>query len=357
MLKRWYMSENLPVLSQRKKQILYSAVDNYIKVANPITSSFIQTAELKDTSTATIRNELSSLEAMGYLKQLHTSSGRVPTTKGYRFFVNEILSNLNYTQNELCSVKDELFLKSNNLSEIVRSIADTISQKTNYPAVVVFDGFKELIVKSIKIFYLISGQLLVLVETNAGVVTNTITASSQIESIDCDNASNLFNSMFAGKSIGFLMDNINSFSEKVTQEIDKYKELFKLVLIVLENYTKSASDVQSGGLVKLLNSPEYSDVEKAKDILNVLSDKTKLKDIFDTKSEGGVEVKLGDELDNEKLNDCAVITTPLVIDGKKIASIGVIGPERIDYASIASALKIIADEINEKRSNKDKGGG
>ena len=141
------------------------------------------------------------------------------------------------------------------------------------------------------------------------------------------------------------------------RELDKYKELFKLVLIVLENYTKSASDVQSGGLVKLLNSPEYSDVEKAKDILNVLSDKTKLKDIFDTKSEEGVEVKLGDELDNEKLNDCAVITTPLVIDGKKIASIGVIGPERIDYASIASALKIIADEINERRSNKDKGGG
>ena len=100
------MSENLPVLSQRKKQILYSAVDNYIKVANPITSSFIQNAELKDTSTATIRNELSSLEAMGYLKQLHTSSGRVPTTKGYRFFVNEILSNLSYTNSELCSVKD-----------------------------------------------------------------------------------------------------------------------------------------------------------------------------------------------------------------------------------------------------------
>ena len=351
------MSDNLPVLSQRKKQILYSAVDNYIKVANPITSGFIQNAGLQDTSTATIRNELSSLEAMGFLKQLHTSSGRVPTTKGYRFFVNEILSNLDYTQKELCSVKDELFLKSNNLSEIVKSIAETISQKTNYPAVVVFDGFKELIVKSIKIFYLISGQLLVLVETNAGVVTNTIEANMSITSQDCENASNIFNNVFANKSVGYLMDNIGSFSDKVKQELDKYNEIFRLVLIVLENYAKSSGGVQSGGLVKLLNSPEYSDVEKAKDILNVLSDKTQLKDIFDTKEESGVYVKLGEELENDKLSDCAVITTPLMLDGKKIASIGVIGPERIDYASIASALKIIADEIKEKRSGKDKGGG
>ncbi len=347
----------MPVLSQRKRQILYSAVDNYIKVANPITSGLIQKTEMQDLSTATLRNELSSLEAMGFLKQLHTSSGRVPTSKGYRFFVNEILSNLNYTTSELCSVKDELFLKTNNLSEIVKTIAETISQKTNYPAVVVFDGFKELMVKSIKIFYLISGQLLVLVETNAGVVTNTIEASTTITSEDCDNASNLFNSMFAGKSIGFLMENISSFSDKVKQEMEKYEEIFKLVLIVLENYTKTSSDVQSGGLVKLLNSPEYSDVEKAKDILNVLSDKTQLKDIFDTKDEDGVYVKLGEELENEKLTDCAVITTPLMIDGKKIASMGIIGPERIDYASIASALKIIADEINNKRSDKDKGGG
>ncbi len=351
------MSDNLPVLSPRKRQILYSAVDNYIKVASPITSLLVQQTEMKDLSTATLRNELSSLEAMGFLKQLHTSSGRVPTTKGYRFFVNEILANLNYTSSELCSVKDELFSKTNNLSEIVKSIAETISQKTNYPAVVVFDGFKELMVKSIKVFYLISGQVLVLVETNAGVVTNTINASINITSEDCDNASTLFNSVFAGHSVGYLMENIETFSDKVKTDVEKYNEIFKLVLIVLENYAKTSGGVQSGGLVKLLNSPEYSDVEKAKDILNVLSDKTQLKDIFDTKEEDGVYVKLGEELENEKLSDCAVITTPLVIDGKKIASIGVIGPERIDYASIASALKIIADEINNRRSDKDKGGG
>lgn len=351
------MSDNLPMLSPRKRQILYSAVDNYIKGSNPITSLLIQKTEMQDLSTATLRNELASLEAMGFLKQLHTSSGRVPTTKGYRFFVNEILSNLNYTTSELCSVKDELFSKTNNLSEIIKSIAETISQKTNYPAVVVFDGFKELLVKSIKIFYLISGQVLVLVETNAGVVTNTISASIEITSEDCENASTLFNSVFAGKSIGYLMDNIDSFSDKVREELDKYGEIFKLVLIVLENYAKSSGGAQSGGLVKLLNSPEYSDVQKARDILNILSDKSELKDIFDTEDEDGVYVKIGEELKNEKLSDCAVITTPIKIDGKKVASIGVIGPERIDYAEIASALKIIADEINEKRSSKDKGGG
>ena len=88
--------QKLPVLSDRKKTILFCAIDNYIKQASPITSLLVQQTELHDISTATIRNELSTLEAMGFLKQLHTSSGRVPTTQGYRFFVDEILKNTSH---------------------------------------------------------------------------------------------------------------------------------------------------------------------------------------------------------------------------------------------------------------------
>ena len=345
------MKDNqMPQLSPRKKQILFSAIDNYIKQASPITSLLVQQTEMHDLSTATIRNELNTLEQMGYLKQLHTSSGRVPTTMGYRFFVNEILNNTTVTKSEIATVKDDMFMRTNNLSEIVKTIADTVSKTTNYPAVVVFNGFDKLCVNSIKVFHLISGQLLVLIETNAGVITNTISASTTITKQDCENASKIFTDIFGGKNVEFLMSNANELSDRIHEVMRGYEEIFNLVVYVLENYTKSSgSDVTSRGIVKLLNSPEYSNVEKAKDILNILDDKTQLKDIFDTSSEDGVIVKIGDEMNSPALLNCAVITTPIVIDGNKIASVGIIGPERIDYANIASALKYIADQINTNR--------
>lgn len=345
---------NLPEISPRKKQILFSAIDNYIKQASPITSLLVQQTEMHDLSTATIRNELNTLEQMGYLKQLHTSSGRVPTTLGYRFFVNEILNMTSCTKNEIADIKYDMFKRTNNLSEIVKAIADTVTNTTNYPAVVVFDGFDKLSINSIKVFHLISGQLLILIETNAGVITNTISANTSISKHDCENASKIFTDIFGGKSIEYMMHNVQEFSENVQEVMRGYEEIFNLVVYVLENYTKSSgSDVTSKGIVKLLNSPEYSNVEKAKDILNILDDKTQLKDIFDTSSDEGVMIKIGDEIKSPVLLNCAVITTPIVIDGNKIASVGIIGPERIDYANIASALKYIADQIKEKRGFND----
>ena len=165
---------NLPALSDRKKTILFSAIDNYIKQASPITSLLVQQTELHDISTATIRNELATLEAMGFLKQLHTSSGRVPTTQGYRFFVNEVLKNTTYNQKALKQIQGEMFARTNNLSEIVDSIAKTISSTTNYPTVVMLDGLDNLVIQSIKVLFMISGQVLVLIDTNAGAISSTI---------------------------------------------------------------------------------------------------------------------------------------------------------------------------------------
>jgi len=340
------MKNEIVVLSGRKKQILFGAIDNYIKQASPITSLFVQNTEMHDISTATIRNELSALEAMGYLKQLHTSGGRVPTTKGYRFFVNEIINNITCTREDLRSIKDELFLKTGSISEIVKSIADAITKSTNYPAVVILDGFENLIVQSIGVMYLLDGSMLILIQTNAGVITNTLTASEKINKSGCDNASKIFTDIFGGKTIGFLMHNMSEFNEKIQSAMKNYEEIFKMVLIVLEKYAAdSKTNITSDGIVKLLNSPEYSDIEKAKDILNILDDKQQLKNIFDASAQEGLSIKIGEENENKVLSGCAVIKTPIVLDGNKIASIGIIGPERIDYANIASALKFIADEI------------
>lgn len=339
-------------LSERKKTLLYSAIDNYIKLASPITSLLVQQTELHDLSTATIRNELNALEAMGYLKQPHTSSGRVPTTKGYRFFVNETLKSAHYTGSDLSFIKEKMFNRTSNLSEIVDNISKAVSKHTNYPTVFMFDGFENLTISSIKVIYLMSAQVLVLIETNVGAISNTVPAGDNVTKQDCDNATNVFNSIFVGKEISYLMQNANGFSENIKSSMAHCEEVFNLVLQVLDGYyNKTKSKVDPNGLVKLLESKEASSVENVKNILSVLGDDNRLQDVMNVEG-GSINVNIGEENEEERLSDCAVIKAPLVLDGKRIATVGVIGPERIDYASIASVLKFVADELK----NNFKGG-
>lgn len=337
---------NLPVLSSRRQSILFNAIDNYIKQASPITSLLVQQTEFHDISTATIRNELNTLEAMGYLKQLHTSSGRVPTTKGYRFFVNHILNTATYNPKALENVKTKMFSRTRNLSEIVESISKTISDTTNYPTVVMLDGLDNLIVKSIQVMYMISSQVLVLVDTNAGAISNTVTAPQNITRQDCDNASQVFSDIFSNKSINFLMQNMQTFNDSIRKSMQKYEAVFELVLSVLNScQNKTNSNVSNKGLIKMLESSDFSSVEKAKNILEVLDNKQSLHNVFDTSNEDGITVKIGSENNVKELNECAVIKAPLILDGKKVATVGIIGPERIDYATVASVLKYISDEL------------
>lgn len=339
------LSKDLIVLSDRKKKILFGAIDNYIKQANPITSMLVHEQNMKNLSTATLRNELSTLEELGYLKQLHTSSGRVPTSKGYRFYVNELVKDIAISQDKLDNIHNDLITRTNNLNDITLTIADAITKATNYPAVVLLDGFENLIIKSINLLPLISGQMLVIIETNAGAITSTSNLQETINQDDLSKASELFNSVFVNKTIGFLIDNVNNLSNAVKMQIKNYQFILTKIIEILHSYSSQGT---SKGVTKLLNSPEYSDVEKAKSIFELLENKNKLKDIFDTTDEDGVSIKIGDENNYDELNNCAVIKTPVMLDGNKIATIGVIGPQRIDYCTVASVLKIIADELKKR---------
>lgn len=341
------MEDDELILSDRKKTILFCAIDNYIKLASPITSLLVQQTELTDISTATIRNELNALEAMGFLKQLHTSSGRVPTSKGYRFFVNEVLAKTPKMDKSIANIKSDMFARTNNLTEIVDNITKTISNTTNYPTVVMLDGLDNLNIQSVKIVYLLSNQVLVLIETNAGAISNTIQASNNITKQDCENASKIFTDVFYNKSLNFMMRNINEFNENIKNSMKNYEEVFKLVLTVLNSYQSATSNVSNKGFIKLLENKEYAN--SAKNILSVLDNKEVLTDVISSNEGDGITVQIGKENNEKSLSDCAVIKAPLILDGKKIATVGVIGPERIDYATVASVLKYVSDEIKKRR--------
>ena len=340
------MKEEEIKLSERKQKILLVAVEDYIQKASPITSSAIQHKYAKELSTATLRNELNALEAMGYLKQLHTSSGRVPTSKGYRFYVNSMISDIPLDNKVLNEIHSMFEKRTVYLGDMVGEIASVISKATNYPTVVMIKGFDKLTIKNIKIIPLLTGQALILIETNSGIISNSMESDEKIPQQSYIDASNLLTKTFCDSTVSDMIKNMPKYIKKMDSEVKEFSTIFNTVIKSLKTLTDNLTQrgVTARGEIKLLNTPEYSDPEKAKQILNVLSNPDEIKEVF---SEDSAEVsfQIGSEIPVEELKDCSIAKADYQVDGESIASIGIIGPQRMDYAKIASALRFVVGEF------------
>lgn len=347
-------------LSERKLKILYSSINDYIESASPITSGAVHDNHLKNISPATLRNELNALEAMGYLKQLHTSSGRIPTSKAYRFYVNELMKNTKFDQKSLLTVREIFKKRTESVSEIVNLLASKISEATNYPTFVVLNSYKGLIVESIKIIPLIDGSAIVLIGTKSGIINNTMDLKPDVTDADCIDASNFLTKHFSGKTIAELIENLPKYLKEMNKDLISFADIFDNLMKCLENITDS-SQVAGAGRTKLLNNPEYSNIDRAKQVLNFLENDEEIKQVFaNDETQDGVSFKIGLENEKQELKNCSVIKADYKVDGSTVASIGIIGPERMDYSRTAGALKFIVEELNKiyllETDVKDKGG-
>lgn len=326
-------------LSDRKKKILCMAVEEYIKDCSPITSGGIKDVTSLNCSTATLRNELNALEAMGFLKQLHTSGGRIPTAQGYRYYVENLLHSASASERELDEVKEVISSRTSSLTDIISGIANIVSKATNYPTVVMVDGVDNLVLTEFRIIPLLDDKVMVLIGTIAGYINQTLDVKASVE--DCLDASNYLTNHFKGETIGFMIENIDQFEEGMKLEIQTFQSLVNSLINGLKVLNKQRYlNVRREGSAKLLE--DNGDVEGAKKVFNVLEDEEELSSIMEIKGEGDIEVTVADE-DSAK---CSVVKAPICVNGRQLASIGVIGPQRMDYAGIASALKVVIDNLN-----------
>ena len=337
-------------LSERKREILINAVESYIQSASPITSSNVRTTCCTDLSTATLRNELNALEAMGYLKQLHTSSGRVPTAKGYRYYVNEIMCDVPLDPTILDDIHSIFENRAVYLGDVVNEIANVVSRATNYPAVVLLKGFDKLQIKNVKIISLLTGQALVLIETNSGIINNFMPTKPDIPTQTYVDASNFLTNTFKDKTVADMIQNIEGYRVQMGQDLLEFKSIFDKLIESLREFGETLarkSGVTAKGELKLLNSPEYQDLTKAKKVIDVLTNPSEIGQLFDDFSDNSDEVsfKIGAEIPLEELQECAIAKADYQVDGESIASIGIIGPQRMDYQKIASALKFVVGEF------------
>ncbi len=327
-------------LSERKIKILNIAVEEFIKDSAPITSGRVLDRTSLDVSTATLRSELNALEAMGFLKQLHTSGGRVPTAQGYRFYVENLLKNIKATNGELEDVRKLIENRTQSLTEIVSGIAKIISKATNYPTVVLVNGIENLVLQEFKIIPLLDEKVMVLIGTNYGYITNTMDVKASAQ--NCEDASNYLTKYFKGETMGFMLDNIDQFKKGMSGEIEAFQGVVDNIVLGLSKMNKrKLLNVQAGGVVDLVDN---SKVEEAKKVLKTLSDENELIEVLD-----GDEQDISAVIAEDGEDKCSVVKAPIIVGGNKLASIGVFGPQKMDYMGIASALKVVVDELNKEK--------
>lgn len=326
-------------LSERKKRILHALVDLYITTGQPVSSSDIQSQYLPEVSSATVRSELSALEALGYIEQPHTSAGRVPLKEAYRFYVESIDTDtdnmLTDTETEL--IRNRFIQKLGHIENISKEAAKVISDMTNYTSFFIEKKYVNVEIEEVKLVPLKGNKALVLVITNKGVIADkAIDIRDGIKSSYIDSATDLLNKVFVGRRV----QDMKLFSlDEIDVEIQGFKEIFDEVLAILRIYVNEHSDdnVFVEGALKMLDYPEYNNIEDAKNFLSVISDKNSMSELLiDDDSSIEFSVRIGKE--DSGVDKCAIITAAYKVGDDVMGQAGVIGPERMDYKKVIGVL-------------------
>ena len=324
-------------MNERLRELLEHSVEQYIREATPIASGSLVSVMDVPLSSATIRNDLKTLEQMGYLKQVHTSGGRIPTTQGYRTYVDGIMRNMNIDGGEFCIAAENIMERTGNLPDIIETLCRRLSDTFNYP-IIVKGRFDNLEVTDVKVLPLIEGKTLVLINTKVGSITQTL--DTEVLSIqECMDASSALTSACRGLSLKGMMETLPEISGQLRTKLEFFGALVEgLAKELGRALGKNLS--RNINMIKLLDLPDYADLNKVKRLGRAIEDDITAEELLE--KEGAIVI--GAELENEKLESTSVVKFNYKIDGVAVASVGIVGPERMDYKQLISALHALMVE-------------
>ena len=333
------------MLSDRKKKILCAVVDDYIEKATPVSSKDIQEAYLPDCSSATIRNELSALESMGYLIQPHVSAGRVPSEKAFRFYVNQLATAEPLSPYEVDMIEAYFSQKNGALEDLVTAVTHVISEVTNYTSVMVKSDMSDSIV-AIRLVDLMNGKMLAVIVTDSRVLKDgMVDISDEFTPEIIAEAERWLNKLFVGKHVSEFV-NFNYPYALVNEQFQQFNALFKKIIDVLKKVSlENGMDVETYGENKIFQHSEYNDVQNAERFLLQMERKQQIANLFtdDSGADGAVTVKIGSE--DHAPEGCSVVSTRVNLGDNVSGSIGVIGPVRMNYKKVLRVLDKISNLI------------
>ncbi|MEX2104431.1 MAG: heat-inducible transcriptional repressor HrcA [Bacilli bacterium] len=334
------------MLTERQKLILRAIIDDYIRYAEPLGSRTISKREDVTYSPATIRNEMSDLEQLGYLEQPHTSAGRIPSQKGYRFYVDHLLNPFTISAQDSLQIRDKMTERMNEREQVIQQTASILSSLTNYTAIVLGPEVFESTLKHVQIIPLSDQSAVAIFVTNTGHVENrNISIPPDVSVHEIEQMVHILNAKLVGVPLYQMRHRIYS---EVADELRRHVDHYEKTMVMLEQLkgsNKREDRVYFGGTTNMLSQPEFRDVDKVKGILDLFEHQDVMIQLIGSHNEG-LSVKIGQENDVQAIQNCSVITASYSVDGKPVGTIGLLGPTRMEYQRVMSILDFLSRDLS-----------
>lgn len=337
-------------LDARKEKILKAIIQTYLETGEPVGSRTISKYSDLKLSSATIRNEMSDLEEMGYIIQPHTSAGRIPSDKGYRFYVDQIIREKESQVNEM---QELMIHRVDRVELLLKHMAQILAANTNYATMISGPTSHLTKLKFIQLSKVEEKKLLIVVVVEGNIIRNSfVNLEENLTNEDVLNLNILLNNSLNGLTIQEI--NLGMIA-KLKEQAGIHKHVIELVLNeVSEAIQAQDADLQiyTSGATNIFKYPELSDTQKASQLLNTLEHKELLKGLFDDKqlpavSDPQIQVYIGDETPIQSMKDCSVVTANYVLGDGLRGTIGIIGPKRMDYEKVVGTLRNLVSQLND----------
>ena len=332
-------------LDNRKRKILQAIVEEYIETSEPVSSGSLVKKEELNCSSATIRNEMAELEQIGFLEKPHTSAGRVPSQKGYRYYVDELLREDSLSRKEMELIKEMLETKVNGLEELTKIATTTLSEITHYTTIAVEPNVNNHNIVDIKFILLGSRVLMAVILTDSGIIRESIIKFDEdLTQEQANDLTYIFRNKLVGKPLSKLDGPIEDY---IMSEMKMGIQVIEKIIEEINKLLESSKKTYIEGANKVVDMPEFKKVDVAKDFLNVLDAKDLISDVINSGMAKDINVYIGEESEREELKNFSIITFNHLLDGKDIGTIGIIGPTRMDYSKVISVMKYISKKLND----------
>lgn len=336
-------------LDERKKQILYSVIKTYLDTGEPVGSRTLSKYTDLNVSPATIRNEMADLEELGYLMQPHTSAGRIPSDKGYRFYVDRMLAE---EKKEVEDMKEILIEKADKMERLLKHVAKSLAVNTNYATMISAPTTHQNKLKFIQLSKMDDNRVIAVIVAEGNLIKNQIIETKgPIDDETMLKLNMLLNTNLSGLSV----EEINlGMIAKMKEQAGIHSEIVSEIIDAVGEAIKPDDDLEiyTSGTNNIFKYPELSNHEKASELLDAFEEKKSLGEIVQEtirnadKESKGIQVYIGEESPVDNMKDCSVVTATYELSEGMKGTIGIIGPKRMDYDRVVSTLKSITGQLD-----------
>lgn len=334
-------------MESRQEKLLKEIVESYIKTVKPVGSKSL--CEKLNCSSATIRNEMAELEELGFLEKNHISSGRIPSESGYRYYVEHLMRPKELTGEDVLKLQTIFGNQDLVLSDAITQAVEIISEITNYTSIVLGHKSHTNALQQVSIIPLKEDKIVALVCTDQGIVQNRqFTIPQNVKMEELVKTSEIINKMLIGTPIDEVNERLEfEIKPIISKRIEQYESVYHIFMEAFQNFATYVQDnIHLSGKYKLIEKPEYDNVEEIRKIASKFEDENLIKKIVSKKDEKGINIYIGEE--NEFDPNVTVIKTTYNFHGEEI-SLAIIGPKRMEYDRVVGLLSYINENLSDER--------